>query len=66
MIALIKGLIPGILLTWIVCGLIGSNGSTGGILHIFHASIGQFEIYWSWSLFIASTGLAWLIFALLE
>jgi hypothetical protein len=66
MIALTKALIPGILLTWIVCSLIGGGGSTGGMLHIFHGEIAQHRVYFSWSLFFASTGLAWLIFTFLE
>lgn len=66
MIALTKGLIPGILLTWIVCSLIGAGGSSGGMLHIFRGTIADYQIYWSWSMFCASTGLAWFIFTLLE
>jgi hypothetical protein len=66
MIALLKGLIPGIILTWIVCSLIGSNGSTGGMLHIFHGEVAEHTVYFSWTLFFTSTGLSWLIFTLLE
>ena len=53
----IKGLIPGILLTWIVSGIIGSNGSKGGILSIEHVFIQGHGVYWSWPLFLAATGM---------
>ena len=74
MIALFKGMIPGILLTWVVCGILGSNGSKGGFLFIqlIHISgSGAFatsshSFYWSWPLFIASTTLGFFIFKMLE
>lgn len=64
--ALIKALIPGFLLTWIVSLIIGSNGSRGGILAIQHSYIEGHGFYWSWPLFIAGTALAWAIFAMME
>jgi hypothetical protein len=66
MIAFVKGLVPGILLTWIVCSLVGATGSSGGMLHIFQGEVDRHTIYFSWPLFFGSTGLAWLIFTLLE
>jgi hypothetical protein len=62
----VKALIPGLLLTLIVAVIIGSNGSAGGFLNIHHATISGHGFYWSWPLFIASTGLAWGIFAMLD
>ena len=64
--ALIKALIPGFLLTWAVSLIIGSNGSRGGVLAIQHSYIEGYGIYWSWPLFIASTTLAWAIFAMMD
>jgi hypothetical protein len=67
MIALLKALIPGGLLTWIVATLIGSNGSTGGVLHIGRLPpVAHHELYWSWPLFIAATALAWFILLMLD
>lgn len=66
MIALFKALIPGALLTWIVASLIGSGGSSGGILRIFHFMVQNHQVHWSWPLFIAATGLAWAILWLLD
>jgi hypothetical protein len=74
MIALLKALIPGVLLTWIVASVLGTNGSKGGFLYVhqlhptgnsvFSASASY--IYWSWPLFFAATGLAFAIFKLQE
>jgi hypothetical protein len=66
MIALFKALIPGALLTWIVSTLIGSGGSSGGILSIIHFTVQHHEVYWSWPLFLAATGLSWAILWMLE
>ncbi len=59
-----KGLIPGTILTLIVTAILGSNHFKSGYLYIFHQNIGGFGFYWSWTLFVASTLLAWAIFAM--
>ncbi len=72
--AMWKALIPGILLTWIVAGVIGSNGSKGGVLTIHYLSLtgnGAFTvpqngIYWSWPLFVCATLLGFAIFKMME
>lgn len=74
MISLFKGMIPAILLTWVVSGILGSNGSKGGFLFIrlIHIagnssfSLSSYSFYWSWSLFIAATVLGFFIFKMLE
>ena len=74
MIALFKGMISGILLTWIISGILGTNGSKGGFLfiHLIHIagnsafSVSSISFYWSWPLFISSTVLAFAIFKMLE
>jgi hypothetical protein len=62
----IKGLVPGALLTWVVCMVIGSNRSKGGFLQIHPVDIQGLDFYWSWPLFVAATGLAWAIFWMME
>ncbi len=74
MIALFKALIPGIVLTWVVSLVLGSNGSKGGFLYVhqlhftgnsaFAASTTY--LYWSWPLFFAATGLAFALFKMQE
>lgn len=64
--ALIKALVPGFLLTWVVSLIIGSNGSRGGILAIQHSVVEGHSFYWSWPLFIAGTALAWALFAMMD
>lgn len=66
MIAFIKALVPGSLLTWIVCLFIGSAGSSGGFLHIHYLTVGDYSLFWSWPLFSAGTLLAWFILSMLE
>jgi hypothetical protein len=61
---LFKALIPGTILTLVVCGIMGSNHQTGDFLNIFHVVIKGVSFYWSWPLFIVSTGLAWALFAM--
>ncbi|NNC72106.1 MAG: hypothetical protein HKN78_04435 [Sphingomonadaceae bacterium] len=62
MFSLLKALIPGIVLTWVVSSVMGSAGSRGGFLNIHQLSAMNVEFYWSWPLFAAGTFLAWAIF----
>jgi hypothetical protein len=74
MVSLFKGLFPGILLTWVVAGIMGSNGSKGGFLFIHQIMIAgnstfatsNHSFYWSWPLFLTSTLLGFFVFKMLE
>ena len=74
MVSLFKALFPGALLTWIVAGIMGSNGTKGGFLFIHQIHISgnsafatsAHSFYWSWPLFIVSTVLAFAIFKMME
>jgi len=67
MIQLLKGLVPGTILTWVVSLILGSNHARGGFLNIHKVEpIAGFDFYWSWPLFLASTALAWFIFTMLD
>lgn len=57
-----KAIIPGALLSWIGASVIGRGGSHGGFLNIETVTIQGHSLQWSWPLFLAGTGLAWLIF----
>lgn len=67
MIAFFKALPLGIVLTLVVCLFMGSGGATGGMLNIrsFDIQVEQvsldMQLYWSWMLFLAGTGLSWAI-----
>jgi len=63
---LLKALIPAGLLTWIASTLISHNGATGGMLYIHQVMIQGHAASWSWPLFVALVGLAWLMFTLLD
>lgn len=74
MVSLFKGLFPGILLTWVVATIMGSNGSKGGFLfiHLIEISgnsafsMSAHSFYWSWPLFIFGSMLSFFIFKMLE
>ena len=57
---LVKSIILGMLLTVVVALIIGSQDSGGGQLSIYFARpYPGYEVYWSWRLFFAGTGLSW-------
>ena len=66
MIALIKALIPGALLSWVVSSLVAAGGSTGGVLNVHKVVTLSLHFSWSWPLFIAGTALAWALFWMTE
>jgi len=66
MFAFLKGAVAGAILAFVVAGLIGHGGSTGGILHVFDFEVQGTRVYWSWGLFVGGTFLGWGIFTLLE
>lgn len=66
MIALLKAIGMGIVLSFVVSLFIGSGGSTGGMLRVFFVDAGDVEFYWSWPLFLIGTGISFGIFLLLE
>lgn len=66
MFAFVKALIPGALLSWIVSSIIGRTGSTGGLLHIQRFEFHQWQMGWSWSLFLVGTFLAFALFLMTE
>ena len=61
MIALIKALVLGTLLTLAGAGIFGSAGTSAGLLNVHHIMIVDHGAYWSWPLFLSGTGLAWAI-----
>mgnify|MGYP000097270328 CR=1 FL=1 len=72
MIAMFKAIPCGIFLTLLVALFIGSGGSSGGMLAIFSFDVVVTEInldmtlYWSWTLFLAGTGLAFAILLMMD
>ena len=63
---LLKAILLGALLTWVVASFIAGGGSTGGYLNIEYFDISGHHIQWSWPLFLASTGLSWGILLLMR
>lgn len=66
MISLLKGVLLGAILTFVVSALIHAGGSAGGFLNIRELQISGHYVAWSWPLFIASSGLAFGILKLME
>jgi len=56
--AMIKAFIPGFILTFLVSGILFGAGARGGALALQQTQIGSHEIYWSWPIFVAASGLA--------
>ncbi|WP_338466993.1 hypothetical protein RXV95_00075 [Novosphingobium sp. ZN18A2] len=57
--AFFKSISPALILTLILSGIIGSQGSTGGVMGIQHKYIYDYGYYWSWSTFLCSLGVVW-------
>jgi len=66
MTALIKAVMPGLLLSWLVSTFVGSTGSSGGLLNIQHFTVNGTVILGSWTLFVIGTALAWALFKMME
>ena len=54
-----KAIALGIILTGSIAVVVGSQGSSGGVLGIHKIMVSDFKLYWSWPLFFAGTGLSW-------
>lgn len=65
MITLFKAVPVGAFLTLVVALFIGSAGSAGGALEVFGFTVEGQRLYWSWSLFLAATGLSWALLAMM-
>lgn len=54
----VKGILVGIVLTFVVALVIGSQGSTGSFLYIHQLPVLEYKVWWSWPLFLVSSGVA--------
>lgn len=67
MIALLKGLLGGMIGTVIVSLLVQRvTGSDGGALGIHLLSFADYRIYWSWPLFVILSGFSAALFKMME
>jgi hypothetical protein len=66
MFAFLKAIALGIVLSFVLSLFIGSGGSAGGMLNVFHVDAGDIEFYWSWPLFLVGTGLSFGIFLMMD
>ncbi|MBH0113047.1 hypothetical protein I5E68_08810 [Novosphingobium sp. YJ-S2-02] len=62
----IKAMVPSFLLTGVVSGVFGSQGARASALAIERIHLEGHTFYWSWSLFTAATGLAWLMLLMMD
>jgi hypothetical protein len=62
---LIKALIIGGFLTWLLSLVFGKNHQQAGWLSVHQMAVLDYHVYWSWPLFVAATGLAWAIMAMM-
>jgi hypothetical protein len=61
---MLKAIALGAVLSSSVAMVIGSQGSSGGQLHVHLMAVGDYELYWSWPLFLSGTGFAWALMLL--
>ncbi len=66
MIALIKAIFPGALLSWLVSTFVAGSGSKGGLLQIQRFDIFGTQFHGSLMLFIIGTALAWALFKMMD
>ena len=64
--SLLKAILLGAILTFIVSGTIWAGQSTGGFLNIHEFAVQGHYVAWSWPLFIAGTGLSWGIIIMMK
>ncbi|NQX94464.1 MAG: hypothetical protein HRT64_06025 [Erythrobacter sp.] len=56
---MIKAMGLGVILTGSIALVIGSQGSSAGPLMVEALRIGEYNLYWSWPIFAAGSGLSW-------
>ena len=56
---MIKAMGLGVILTGAIALVIGSQGSSAGPLMIEGLRVGTYNLYWSWPIFTAGTGLSY-------
>ena len=66
MVELLKAIVFGAVLAFIVSLFIGSGGSSGGILNVRHFVIEGVGFYWSWMLFVVGTALSFGLITLMK
>jgi hypothetical protein len=66
MIAFLKAMVPGAILSAVISAVVGHAGGTGGAASVRHFVIEGYGFYWSWVLFVAGTFLAFGILKMLE
>ena len=63
--SLIKAVVLGGVLTWLVSLVLGTNHANTGWLSVHQMTVADYKIYWSWPLFVAATGIAWAVLAMM-
>lgn len=66
MFAFFKAVVLGAVLAFVVSLFVGSSGSSGGLLHVRHVAVADFDFYWSWPLFVGGAALSFGIFLLMD
>ncbi|MFL0355141.1 hypothetical protein ACI5KX_01575 [Erythrobacter sp. GH1-10] len=61
---MLKAFVFGGILTALVAGLVGSQGSSGGALAVHLMALGDYDVFWSWPLFLSGSGLSWALMLL--
>lgn len=54
----IKALVPGAILTFLISALLYNGGMRGGVFALQQAHVHDFDLVWSWPLFLATFALS--------
>ncbi|MEM7780481.1 MAG: hypothetical protein AAF697_08845 [Pseudomonadota bacterium] len=61
---LLKAMVVAAAVTGCVAVVVGSQGTTGGVLAIQSFTVEGTRLYWSWPIFLCGSGLGWGLLAL--
>ena len=63
---IVRALLPGFILTFIVTAILAAAGTRGGVLAIQPAPLLDMQVFWSWPLFLLFTALGWTLLSMMD
>jgi hypothetical protein len=63
---LVRALLPGFVLTFLIAAVLWGAGTRGGVLAVQQAPLLDYHFFWSWPLFLVLTALSWVLMAMMK